>query len=119
MTVKKPLSQMGADIRKLKRDLMDPEPEPVHQELLDFQGRIRIGKEQRLGPSLKSRANDAHVFRYAEGRFEFGTRVSYARFHNSYRRRVGLSTFLDLPDDLLKGILANITEAAFKKSLLS
>jgi len=117
--LKKPLSQLGPDLRELKKKLNDPEPEPIHRQLLDFQARIQIGHEQRLGPSLKAEHDGAHVFRYDNrGRFEFGTRVSYARFHNSYRRRNGLSSFLDLPDELLRGILAKLTDDAFNQSLL-
>jgi len=112
---KKPLSQLGPDLRAIAQNLEEPDPESVHEELLDWQSGFTLAQEQRVGPSLKEPDHANHVFNMVGSKAEIGSSLPYARAYQAYRVRSGQVDFFALDEESADKLLSRITTEAFEK----
>lgn len=82
----------------------------VHAILLEWQKRVVVANERRLGASLENPQHAEHIWQIRPMEYVFGTRVPYSRAHAKHRRERGMGDHMALPKEVASEIARVIAE---------
>jgi hypothetical protein len=86
----------------------------VHKALCDWQRRVIIADERRLGPSLQNPQHADHIFRLTQDGYQFGTRVPYSMAHAKHRRERGMGDHMEIDAHTDELVAAAIIDEVLK-----